>query len=330
VLLDMDLIDRDTLDAVVREQIQDTVFDFFGWPNGQFEFNDDEVAAEQDIFVEMQVENVIMESCRRIDELEFILEQLGSLESVPRLARGSCVDELGEVTFSDEEWSCAVHIDGRTDINTILLGCGYDRFYGAKVMRGLFERGLITIAEPVTWSIGQGVSVAVRGPIDIYTEIFLNTLTGGDVVKQLRVELMDDHEVEIPIIAGSVKTGEAETADAGKVLVFTVAASLRRLAGESSAWILLGDARDGDSLRSLRADVDFVRSVGDVPMVVATYTPVSGGGLSPEQVADVLGLGSSVPVVPCRLRDRDSVLAVLTSAVGQLAGREVALTGQAS
>ena len=121
VLVEMGLIDRGPLDAVVREQIQDTVFDFFGWPDGEFEFNDDEVAEDEDIFVEMQVENVIMESCRRIDELEFILEQLGSLESVPRLAaraRGRR-DRRGRVQRRGVERAPSTSTATR-DINTML------------------------------------------------------------------------------------------------------------------------------------------------------------------------------------------------------------------
>jgi hypothetical protein len=322
VLLDQGLIETDALEAVVREQIQDTVFDFFSWPDGEFEFNDDEVAGEQDIFVEMQVEGVIMESCRRIDELEFILEQLGSLEAVPRLARGSAVDEFGEVNFTAEEWNCAIHIDGRTDINTILRDCDFDRFHGAQLMRELFARGLITVAKPGVWDITESVSVALRGPADFYNEIFLTTLTDANIVKQLRVEIIADEEVDIPIVAGCVPKPDRETAD-DNIFVFSVAASapeaaLKRLAGGASAWVLLADACDPDSVAALRAEIDLIASLGAPPTVVATYSSAFGQGLSPQQVAEALGLGPDIPVVPCRLRDRDAVMAVVDAVVQRL------------
>ena len=208
ILVDMGLTDQATLDAMVTEQIQDTVFDFFGWPDGEFEFNDNEVAVDEDIFVEMQVETVIMESCRRIDELEFILEQLGSLESIPRLSCGPAADQTGEIVFAAEEWNVAAHVDGHSDINTVLLDCDYDRFYGAKIMHRLFERGLITIAPPAIWSLEEGLSIGVCGSADAYREVFVATLTGGNVLRHLRTEIVDGRDVDVPVLVGRVRTGE--------------------------------------------------------------------------------------------------------------------------
>jgi len=332
VLLELGFVDRDTLDAVVREQIQDSVFDFFGWPDGEFEFTNDEVAEEQDTFVEMQVEDVIMESCRRIDELEFVLEQLGSLESVPRLARGPAVDELGEAVFSAEEWNCAVLVDGHRDVNTILLGCGYDRFYGAKVMQGLYQRGFITISPPATWSIGEGVSVGVCGATDAYNEAFLSALTDGNVIRQLRAEIIDGADVDVPVVAGRVRLREG---DDGEVFAFTVAvaapgAAVARLAERSSAWIVLVDARDEASARASNGYLERCRSMGTMPYVIAAYESVVGRGLSSAQLTAALDLGPRVPVVPCRLRDRESVIAVLEAAVGRIDDRSAAVGSQVS
>ncbi len=229
---------------------------------------------DQDILVEMNVENVIMEGCRRIDEWELIFAQLGSLERLPHLAYDERVDERGEVTFTAEEWRVIVHVDGHADINTVLRECGLDRFHGAKVIYSLYSSGLVTVSDAVIDAIGQRLSVAVRGPIDLYNEIFLTTLTDSNVTKQLRVEIIDDKEVEIPIVAGMVplasgagKAASDEHAAGGEseALVFTASASSpeqawKRLGGDSSAFVLLANANDVDSLRATRRDLDFVRA----------------------------------------------------------------------
>ena len=145
ILLEQGRIDRPTLEQAVREQIQDTAFTFFSWTDGEFEFGAEESPPEEDILVEMSVETVIMEGCRRIDEWELIFEQLGSLERVPHLACGDHVDDEGSLTLTAEEWRVVVHIDGRADINTILRECGLDRFHGAKVIYSLFSSGLINV-----------------------------------------------------------------------------------------------------------------------------------------------------------------------------------------
>lgn len=332
ILLEHRHIDRETLEQAVREQIEDSAFTFFSWSDGEFEFGADESPQEEDILVEMNVENVIMEGCRRIDEWEQIFEHLGSLERVPHLASNDRVEDDGTLTLTAEEWRVAVHVDGRADINTILHDCGLDRFHGAKVIHGLFSRGLITVSEPVIETIGKGPSVAVRGPIDIYNEVFISTLTDSNTVKQLRVEMIDEKEVEIPVVAGQLPAngdgrGGGEGAPAAEdVLVFTAAATCpeqgwRRLAGESSAWVVLANANDLDSLRSTRADLQFVKALGDVPCVVATYVSMADDELSQKQVVRTLGLDASTPVIPCHLRDRDSVTEVVRAALSLAAAR---------
>ena len=324
ILLESGVIDRSTLEQAVREQIQDSAFNFFSWTEGDFEFSADEYVTDEDILVEMTVETVIMEGCRRIDEWELIFEHLGSLERVPHLAYSERVEERGEITLTAQEWRVLVHIDGRADINTILRDCGLDRFHGAKVIYSLYSSGLITVTEAAIEGIGSGLSVAVRGPIDIYNEVFLSTLTDANMVKQLRVEMIDDKEVEIPVLAGQVQSlngnGDGEGEAGEEVLVFTVAASSpeqawRRFAGESSAWVLLANANDRDSLRATRADIEFVRSLGDVPFVVATYTSMADDELSAKQVAKAIGVDADVPVLACQLRDRESVVSVLRAAL---------------
>jgi len=328
ILLQSGAIDRVTLEQAVQAQIQDSAFDFFSWMDGVFEFSADEQVPDEDILVQMDVESVIMEGCRRIDEWELIFEQLGSLERVPHLAYSERIEDRGEVTLTAEEWRVLVRIDGRADMNVILRDCGLDRFHGAKVIYSLYSSGLIIVSEPAIENIGRGLTVAVRGAIDLYNEIFLNTLTDSNTIKQLRVELIDDKEVEIPIIAGQLSLGPevdvteepGVAAGSGDVVVFTAAASApesawRRLGSESSAWVLLANANDLDSLRSSRKDLVFVRSLGDVPLVVATYMSMPGEELTTKQVAKALGVDAAVPVLPCHLRDRESVFAVVRTAL---------------
>jgi hypothetical protein len=331
ILLEGGAIDRSTLEQAVREQIQDAAFDFFSWLDGEFEFSADEKTTDQDILVQMDVENVIMEGCRRIDEWELIFDQLGSLERVPHLAYSERIEERGELSLTAQEWRVIVRIDGHADINVILRDCGLDRFHGAKVIYSLFSSGLVTVSEPAIENIGRGLSVAIRGPIDLYNEIFLNTLTDSNVVKQLRVELLEDKEVEIPVMAGQLALDvETDDEDGGPavsedVIVFTAAASSpesawRRLAGESSAWVLLANANDLDSLRSTLTDLEFVRSLGDTSLVVATYMSMPGEELTHKQITKALGLEGAVPIMACHLRDRESVSAVVKAALDLVRG----------
>jgi hypothetical protein len=322
LLLAEGVLDRATLEHAVREQIQGAAFDFFGWPDGDFEFGVDEQVTDEDILVEMHVESVIMEGCRRIDEWERFVEHIGSMERIPHLTYSAQTAGLGEIVLTTEEWRAVVRTDGRADINTILRDSGLDRFHGAKVMYGLHSRGLISVCEPVIQNIGRTLSVAVRGSIDIYNEVFLTTLTQGDVVRQLRVEIIDDKEVEIAVLAGRMALDGGP--DEEGILVFTAPASASdeawlRVAGQADAWVVLANANDIDSLRSTRLDLEFVRGLGRLPLVVGSYVSMADEEFSSARVAEILGLGADVPVIPFHLRDRESVVAVVRGVLQSVA-----------
>jgi len=332
ILLESGAIDKQVLETAVKEQIEDATFNFFSWTEGDFEFTADETVDNEDIVAEMNVENVIMEGCRRIDEWELIFDQLGSLERVPHLSWDESVEERGEVKLTADEWRVICQMDGRRDINTVLKDSGLDRFHSAKVIYSLFSSGLLTVSEPLIEGIGKGLSVAVRGPIDIYNEVFLNTLTDSNVTKHLRIEIIDDREVEIPIFAATLgadngqppgpKMGEEDAGEAAEpeTIVFTASVSApeqawRRLAGESSAFVLLANANSDDSVRASKRDIEFVKSLGDPPIVVATYLSMGDDAVSTTAIQQILGLGADVPVVSCSLRDRESVTAVVEEAL---------------
>jgi len=103
--------------------------------------------------------------------------------------------------------------------------------------------------------------------------------------------------------------------------VFTAASTCpeqawTRLAGESSAWVVLANANDVDSLRSTRADLEFIKTLGDVPFVVATYMSMAGEEMPAKQIAKTLGLDAKTPVMSCQLRDHESVANIVRAALG--------------
>ena len=322
ILLEHGYIDRGTLEAAVRAQIEDATFNFFGWSDGKFDFDADEKVDDEDILVEMNVESVILEGVRRLDEWELIFVELGSLERVPHLRYNDIVEEDGGVRITPDQWRVICWIDGRHDINTIVKECGLDRFNGAKVIYELFKAGLLSVGEALLDDLRKGHSVIVRGPIDVYNQIFVNTLGENHVSEHLRVEMIDDKEIEVPILAAIYAATEAsQDASAGdETLVFTAAVSApeeawRRLVGQSAALIVLANANSVDSLKASVRDLNFVRKLGEAPIVVATYVSMDEDSLDAAAVVKTLSLADRIPVLQCDLRDRESVVTVLEKAL---------------
>jgi hypothetical protein len=328
ILLGHGYIDRPTLEQAVRDQIEDVTFNFFSWTDGDFSFEADEQVGDEDIVVEMNVESVIMEGCRRIDEWELIFDTLGSLERVPRLRYNAIVEEDGGVKLTPDMWRVVCWIDGRHDINTVLKECGLDRFNGAKVIYDLNQKKLVEVNDAAIEEIGKGRSLIVRGPIDVYNQVFISTLADANVTEHLRVEMIDDREIEVPMVAASYSPdGAAADADAdvptsggGETLVYTASVSTpeeawKRLAAQSSAFIVLANANSLDSLKASVRDLGFVRKLSDLPIVVATYVSMEEESIDAAAIAKALRLGDGIPVMPCSLRDKASVEAVVNQAL---------------
>ncbi len=324
ILLEHGYIDRPILEQAVRDQIEDVTFNFFSWTDGDFMFEADETVADEDIFVEMNVESVIMEGCRRIDEWELIFETLGSLERVPHLTWDERVEKDGSVEFTADQWRVACLVDGRHDINTVLTECGLDRFNGAKIIYELHQGGLLAVEDSAIEEIGRSRTIMVRGPIDVYNQVFINTLGDSNVTEHLRVELVDDREIEVPMFAATYSGNGLHHDDAsagdGETLVVTATVRSpdevwRRFAEQCAAFIVLANANSLDSLKASVRDLGFVRKLGEMPIVVATYVSMEEDSLEPKTVAKTLGLGDAIPVLPCVLRDRTSVEAVVRRAI---------------
>ena len=78
---------------------------------------------------------------------------------------------------------------------------------------------------------------------------------------------------------------------------------------------MLANANSTDSLKSSVRDLNFVRKLGDLPIVVASYVSMDDDSLDPAAVAKALGLPEQIPVLTCSLRERDSVEAVVKKAL---------------
>lgn len=300
-------IPQEVLETYVREQIEDSVANLFGWPEAAFHFLPGEPAAPGSTVVAMDAEGVIMEGTRRVDEWRVILSRLGSLEKVPQLVfRGGDAP----ITLKPREWEVVSHIDGRRDINTIVAESGIERFRVAKLIHGLVGTGLVTVRDPTLELLGQRTAIALKGPIDLYNVTFLTTACTSEVSNHLRVETLDEEEVQVRIHAG------VREDDSGSGLLYCCESRapsqvVKRMALETSGFVLLVNINSRDSVVVSRHDVALMEQIADKPYVVALYASLIDEKVTEEMVRDLLPLRDRVPVVSCNLRDPEETTAVL-------------------
>lgn len=157
LLVDKGYLSRDLLDTFLKEQIQDAVFHLLQWDAGNFEF-DAELKSPQEVGLSVSVENLIMESSRRIEEWEVIQRKIPSVDAIVRMSPAPPEDAM-EINIKPEEWKLLVLADGQRSVRDIAAASERSEFEAARILYGLVTAGLLDVS-----STGVTPGVAPRGP----------------------------------------------------------------------------------------------------------------------------------------------------------------------
>jgi hypothetical protein len=68
ILVDSGILSEDDLARALREKACESIYDLFLWPEGRFEFKDEDLPQNVHFHLDLQVQGVILEGIRRVDE----------------------------------------------------------------------------------------------------------------------------------------------------------------------------------------------------------------------------------------------------------------------
>ena len=143
ILLTSGIVDGEQLEAALRAQIENAVFDLLRWDLGEFSW-EPEAAVEPEVGIMVSVENLIMEASRRLDELEVITRKIPSGRTVLKMADKPPEDAV-EINITPEEWRILVLVDGVRTVTQIGEVVGLDEFDAMRTLYGLVSAGLIEV-----------------------------------------------------------------------------------------------------------------------------------------------------------------------------------------
>lgn len=138
-------IDRTAFEDFIRERVEEAIFDLFRWEQGRFDFQAEESHTIGAIFP-LQVDPLIAEARRRLDEWEIIKESIPSVDCGLNLVRSLPEDHL-EVTLSREDWRIISAIDGTRRVTDVAEALGEGEFKTCQVLHGLVSAGLVEVSE---------------------------------------------------------------------------------------------------------------------------------------------------------------------------------------
>ncbi len=118
VLLSEKILREDELASFLKVQVSEVIFDSFGWHEGTFIFYDRIPPPATAVTLEMDLQNLIMEGVRRMDERARLSEIFPDHDVVPVcVANPERVKQ--SITLTQEEWQVFFLVDGRRSLNEI-------------------------------------------------------------------------------------------------------------------------------------------------------------------------------------------------------------------
>lgn len=130
-----------------RSRVLDTVYSLFSWEEGTFRFESGPPQLEGVVTVRIDLEDVILEGSRRLDEVERLHEELPDLDVALRFADRPEAS-LRDVNLGQEGWRVVSFINPDNTIREIAAHHDLDDFQIRRIVHRLMEAGLVQIVEP--------------------------------------------------------------------------------------------------------------------------------------------------------------------------------------
>jgi len=147
-LMNAGYVSQDDIVQSVKDYMLDIVYTLFSWNEGEFQFDQNTLPSGDRIAVPINLENVILEGSRRIQESELLQSELPDLNSVALRFTDNPDARLRNVNLSVEEWRVISFINPRNTIKQIAQSNGMDEFQIRKIVYGMLQAGLVELARP--------------------------------------------------------------------------------------------------------------------------------------------------------------------------------------
>lgn len=133
--------------AVLEEKYSETMRRFFAWEDGFFNFEAGELTPEGRIPVNMNLENLIVEGARMLQELEELSSEIPSLEMALKFTDRPGT-EINNFNLSVEEWRVINYINPKNTMQQIATAVKMGDLEIRRVVYTLLQAGLVELVRP--------------------------------------------------------------------------------------------------------------------------------------------------------------------------------------
>jgi outer membrane protein assembly factor BamB/tetratricopeptide (TPR) repeat protein len=163
VLVETGAVSEDEIKGIVREQIEEEIYDLFLWKKADFEFVEGPAADElkdpdaQVTQLSFDVNGLLLEAVRRADEWAVINQSIPSIDSIFTFVSES---DRHEEDKSSTDLAKRVYrlVDGRLPISEVVENTAVSKFEVCKILVDLYNRGrvrLLTVPETMSLAMAR-------------------------------------------------------------------------------------------------------------------------------------------------------------------------------
>ena len=131
----------------IRGHVLEIVYRLITWAEGVFRFDQNVVPGDDKITVPIELENVIIESARRMRESERLIEELPSLDMALRFTEHPNIN-IRDMKLSVEEWRVVSFINPKNSMKAIAKANNLSDLEVRRIVYGLLQAGLVEVIRP--------------------------------------------------------------------------------------------------------------------------------------------------------------------------------------
>jgi tetratricopeptide (TPR) repeat protein len=144
ILVAQGSIDQEKLQRYIQMQIEEAVYHLFAWTQGSFHFDPDQKPDEDGVFlVNVNIDSLLMEGARRVDEWSLVEKRIPSFDTVFQLDKDPNASD-DQVELSKDQRKILPYIDGVRTVTEIMNEAGLVEFDTGKALYGLIQAGFVS------------------------------------------------------------------------------------------------------------------------------------------------------------------------------------------
>lgn len=147
LLINADYVSKVDVVNAIQQHTLDVVYNLLSWREGPFYFEDNALPGSDRILVPIDLENIIMEGSRQVEEIDQLTAHLPNLDLALRFP-DNAREKFKGMHLSVEEWRIVSFINGKNTIRQIARANNMSEVQIRRIIYGLEQAGLIQIMKP--------------------------------------------------------------------------------------------------------------------------------------------------------------------------------------